>query len=253
MDIKEKQDIQYELLMNCDKIAQENDIQYFLGSGSTLGAVREHGFIPWDGDIDIHLLYDEYRRCEEILSKKESYPCKWVSYRTDKRAPCLMGRIYRADVKFDNLEEYPYLDVFAFSGAPTNVIKQAWVMFWSLQLFRLYWIKKRVYKGHAGRKKSMIGRILQILIFWYPTKISEHYFEKNLTKWPIAESKYVMPLTGLYGVKDVIPKQWFEKAELIKFRDIMVPITANWDEYLRHMYGDDYMIPKQYSRYKDSN
>lgn len=51
--IKEVKQIELEMFLKFDEICRKNDIKYFLGGGTFLGAVRHKGFIPWDDDIDV--------------------------------------------------------------------------------------------------------------------------------------------------------------------------------------------------------
>lgn len=46
---------QYGIMKFLKKICDENDIDYYLAYGTLLGAVRHHGFIPWDDDVDIYI------------------------------------------------------------------------------------------------------------------------------------------------------------------------------------------------------
>lgn len=67
-----------ELLIFIDKVFRKYDIDYWLGFGTLLGAVRHSGFIPWDDDIDIVVLRKDYDRLIEVL------PDEMVKYGLDK-------------------------------------------------------------------------------------------------------------------------------------------------------------------------
>ena len=60
--IEEHQKAMYHLLVAFDKVCRKLNIQYFLFSGTLLGAVRHHGFIPWDDDLDVLMLRADYER-----------------------------------------------------------------------------------------------------------------------------------------------------------------------------------------------
>ena len=60
--LKEHQAVLLELLVEFDRVCKKHNIHYMLFAGSALGAVRHHGFIPWDDDLDVALLREDYDR-----------------------------------------------------------------------------------------------------------------------------------------------------------------------------------------------
>ena len=58
-----KRDLQLkilEIVKYIDKLCKKHDIEYYIIYGSTLGAIRHKGFIPWDDDFDIGMTYENY-------------------------------------------------------------------------------------------------------------------------------------------------------------------------------------------------
>ena len=54
------------LLKELRRICDANNITYFLAYGSLIGAVRHHGFIPWDDDVDVCMNYPDYMKFKEV-------------------------------------------------------------------------------------------------------------------------------------------------------------------------------------------
>lgn len=74
ININDVQKVELEILLEFDRICNKNNITYQLFAGSLLGAVRHKGFIPWDDDVDVCLMRDDYNRflraCEKELDPK---------------------------------------------------------------------------------------------------------------------------------------------------------------------------------------
>ena len=64
------QEVLLRMLGDLDRVCAKHDIPYTLGGGSCLGAVRHHGFIPWDDDLDINMTRDSYRRFIDVYESE---------------------------------------------------------------------------------------------------------------------------------------------------------------------------------------
>lgn len=56
-----------EIVLEIDKIFRKHGITYWLEGGTLLGAVRHGGFIPWDDDLDINVLWKDIPKIRKIL------------------------------------------------------------------------------------------------------------------------------------------------------------------------------------------
>jgi len=59
-----------EIMVEIDKLCRKHDIKYWLDGGTLLGAVRHGGFIPWDDDLDICMMQEDYLKFIEIAPKE---------------------------------------------------------------------------------------------------------------------------------------------------------------------------------------
>lgn len=79
-ELREYQNGLVEFYVEVAKILEENGIQFTLGGGGLIGAVRQQGFMPWDDDIDLELIREEYEKAKKLLAEKyywyDSCQCK---------------------------------------------------------------------------------------------------------------------------------------------------------------------------------
>lgn len=72
-----------DLLLEFDRVCKKNGIKYMIDGGTLIGAVRHGGFIPWDDDIDVIMLREEYEKLNNIASREFSAPYFWQTYASD--------------------------------------------------------------------------------------------------------------------------------------------------------------------------
>lgn len=116
------------MLRIIDKICKDNQIPYWLSSGTLLGCARHGGFIPWDDDMDIFMLKKDYKRFLDVMVKYDSADYVFHCMETDPDYVNIFGKFRdkngRIDSKSPRYKFYKYagigLDVFAIEK--TNFI-----------------------------------------------------------------------------------------------------------------------------------
>ena len=68
--LRRQQHRMLEMVVELDRVCRKHNIPYFLYGGTLLGAVRHNGFIPWDDDLDVGLLREDYLRLLKVLPEE---------------------------------------------------------------------------------------------------------------------------------------------------------------------------------------
>ena len=59
-----------EILVYFRDFCDSHNLRFYLAGGTSIGAVRHHGFIPWDDDIDVQMPRDDYEKLLKIWDKE---------------------------------------------------------------------------------------------------------------------------------------------------------------------------------------
>ena len=76
------------LLKELDYVCKQNGLTYWLDFGTLLGAVRHKGYIPWDDDIDVSMMREDYEKIIEAFKKSSRNPDIYAGYIRSKKNPC---------------------------------------------------------------------------------------------------------------------------------------------------------------------
>lgn len=111
--IRKIQESYVRLLMKFDSVCKKYDLQYWVTWGTLLGTIRHEGFIPWDDDLDIAMLREDYVKLCKIPSTEwgdEYLFCSGQS--NDLRHDKIFGRVY---VKNSVIQSYNDVAGWAYS------------------------------------------------------------------------------------------------------------------------------------------
>ena len=160
----------FEVLCLIDDICAKEGVRYFLDGGTEIGSVREKNIIPWDDDIDIKVLREDYPKFKEAMEKNlpEGYkffePDAFAPYFYDFSARVLnMNEPIREESEesraYKSLQNKVGLDVFIFEKAPSSKLAQTTMLIKCKMLYGMAMSKRfRVHnEGYSFSQKVVSG------------------------------------------------------------------------------------------------
>lgn len=237
-ELREHQLRAVEAMKNLDKICTDNDIKYFMIAGSTLGAIRHKGFIPWDDDIDIVMTMDQFQKFIRLAPSVIKKPYRWRHTTVDDTYATLSGGIYYG-------ENEPLITVFPLIKLSDNKIrrKMQWII---RKVMSPVWQRKVGYhvpqeKMDTKQRISIAGST--VLAFILPKKTVLKILRKNEMKYQDQNVEWYCNIYSKYSQeKESIKSDWIKDIIRVPFEDTELPIVKEYDAYLTHLYGD-YMTP----------
>lgn len=250
-EAKELWAVQLDLLNELDRVCKKYDIKYTLDFGTLLGAVRHKGFIPWDDDVDISMLREDYNKLMGIGLKEFKYPYYLQDICTEIDSDECVSKLRRSDtvcllannVRYrTRYNQGIFIDIFVFDDLASNTEHEiAEVRRTSRQMYHYAHIlahRPGLYDGI--RLPATLLRYLFLKFRFgssHKLQIKRDQYAKQF-----ASSGYVSNV--LSQATRVRPKSWYDKIIRAQFETLLLPIPANYDELLHDCYGD-YMIPVQ--------
>lgn len=229
-----------EILKVVDGICRRNNIEYWLSSGTLLGAVRHGGFIPWDDDIDIEILYKDRKRFIEACERElpGNLCVQYHKTEPDYYLNILKVRDKTTDIG-ERLHLAPYGDYdvpFRTRGYFVDIFCEEHTVPLFLKISGTLNSKLLVYR-FANNGSTKVCHVFYVLIF-----LLDSVF--RLLSRVFADRKYVYHTYGscFYSRRKV---SYIKPVQDIGFEDMTARAPADPDGYLRDMYGDYMSLPPE--------
>lgn len=247
------------MLIEFDRICKENNLSYQLFAGTLLGAIRHNGFIPWDDDIDVAMLRDDYEKFINICNDNLSPDYFLQNYKTDPYYFRQFSRIRKNNTKYvqdlyKNLEIHHgiFIDVFPLDGfVPGSIFEVIRV-----NIIKIMYYLNRGRNNTVSDKASFIKKAVGKLFMVTNLIINKPTFDELKTKIIKINSKkntkYITHLTNAidsYGYKSfLIKKENFMNVIEWEFEKNKFPVPYTFHKYLTNIYGDYMKLPPKEQR-----
>lgn len=251
IELQEMQNIELKILEYVDSICKKNGINYYLDSGTLLGAVRHKGFIPWDDDIDIIVFRKDYDLLLNLLSTNEGYYKLFTKENTDNYF-YLFAKV--VDTRTTIIEEGTrlipgygvFLDIFPIDYYPIEE-KSRNMFLNKLNIYRKF-IGYSVLSEEAYSALSFFRKFKYNLSKAYGWKRGLRKIENLCKKQMYVESDYAVNIVASSDPNRMVPTSVFEGFETLEFEGEQYPVPKKYDDYLKILYGNYMEIPSEENR-----
>ena len=248
---------QLEVLEEIRRVCTLHNIRFFADWGSLLGAVRHKGFIPWDDDLDIGMLRDDYMHFLEIAPHELRQPFELKSLYNNPahdivKCRVITGTHIRFDKDYLNIfHQCPYvigIDIFPIDYIPRDTVKSK-EQTDLIELVMKVAAKVPEEPPYNNECIALVHKLEQAIGFAIDWNNRPFHELKKLvdilsSSCNPEDADEVCSMIDLAGGWDYhAKKEWYAESIEMPFEVTTIPVPVGYDGILKIKYGDNYMTP----------
>ena len=243
------QDVETDLLRVLIDVCREHELGVWLGGGTLLGAIRHKGFIPWDDDIDVYMMREDYDKlvalAPTVFDPPYFFQCAYTDigyYRGHAQLRNSETTAIRPSDSYQKFNQGIFIDIFPLDGCPKSEAERIDTHRKTRRIMR--------FLKAANCDLLASGRIGLVFRKWKARRAVRTlgwnrifgHMEDILRQYPVSDSEFVAE-RSFTGDKYMYHKYIFDKTLWVPFENILAPIPEGWEEILLAQYGKNYMTP----------
>lgn len=244
-ELRKLQLTQVEILKDIDEFCVANNIPYSIAFGTVLGAVRHGGFIPWDDDVDICMLREDYNRFISLWKDNDKYLLQ--NHSTNPDFTQTFTKIRKRNTAFvqttdvgKDFHKGIFVDIFPFDRVAEGGVKRKIQILNSI-LYALY------SRGYTPKNNGTLMRLCSSIILKLKPKskydAAAQKQLKKLTKYNHNKKLKIYSVSTFGNMKKEYDSDLFENLSRIKYENITVSVFNKYDQFLSYFYGDYMKLP----------
>lgn len=249
-ELKKLWAVQLDLLCEFDRVCRKHGLKYVLDFGTLLGAVRHKGYIPWDDDLDVSMLREDYDRLMEIGPKEFKEPYFLQSQTTDKYYDDYVTKLRRSDTCYmtdnskssgDKYNQGIFIDIFVFDNvASVDKDDLQQMSKDSTEAYYHMYVMSHTPKLEADGIKWPVKMLRYLYFKLRYGSVRKEYL--RLERYAKSCGPTGNVGTVMYAYPHCRPLSVYDEIIEIPYENMMMPVPGGYDEVLRLRYGD-YMTP----------
>lgn len=253
ISLEEQKMLLLEIMDEVDRFCRMNEINYFLLGGSLIGAVRHKGFIPWDDDIDIGMLREDYNKFVTKFPYHNNKRYKLLSLETDNKYSYPFGKVIDTKTQLNEAIDHSddlgiYVDVFPIDNCLSDYKETCKFL---KRVIKYRWIRNA--KIIQIGRRTIIKNIVLILAKAITVTISRRQISEKISKiaqkFKDSNSKYVGQLSGnVYGIKEIWLRDWLKELIPVEFEGRFYFIPKEYHSVLTATFGNYMQLPPEEKR-----
>lgn len=249
LTLEEYKQVELDILIKVDKICRENNIKYFLFAGTLIGAVRHQGFIPWDDDIDISMLREDYNKLANII-QNGNYGLNFIRIEENPDTIYPYGKIcdQTTEIEEKNFKEVKgygvFIDVFPFDYLPEDDEERARL---KKKYFRMYQLLTHSSRTGYVKTDSLITNIKRSFAFHLSKLFSTKKLITKMNYDFVKLNENKSNLVGLAWAFAWLLEDYQSTTEVI-FEGHTFLAPKNPDRVLKTHFGDYMKLPPENER-----
>lgn len=241
--------VMLKILSAFDKVCRNNEIRYWLSEGTLLGAVRHGGFIPWDDDIDVAMLREDFLKFEKIANTQLPFDIFLQTRKSDPDYPLYLVKLRD---KYSTYEEKNLKRCNCHKGIFIDIFIMDTLRFPKVQSFLKTFLHGTNYTNVSLLTvciQKTIGRLLKYIINHLNLPVYE--WLNRLFHSSIKDATYIGYSMEI-NEKLLYKKDYIFPLKEHVFEGKMYFVPKDYDAYLHHVYGDYMTLPPEEKRGKHS-
>jgi lipopolysaccharide cholinephosphotransferase len=249
------QKIQFEMLKEVKRICEKYNIKYFLCCGTLLGCIRHKGPIPWDDDLDVGFLREDYDRFIKIAPNELSHDIFFQTWHTDCKYALPHCKLRWKKSKYLEYENNDAgcqngisIDILIFDRIPKGKIRQ---LIYGHKLNMLMNIVK-IKRNWKFLPDHNLSAIKMFLLKRYSKKGDDYYFiskyESLAKKYCDSRNRYISEAAGMDYFRFIDLRERYRKLVYKEYMGEMFAVPKEYDIILKNTYGDYMKLPNESER-----